>query len=256
MPWRKPIEQNRARYGVSVGSLDARLGSAVRNANAVTARPAESCKSDGMISMTIDDAVEWATHRAATAKRTLLGLTGCPGAGKSTLSGRIAHALGPQQCVIVPMDGFHLDNAVLEIHGTRNRKGAPQTFDVAGYASLLGRLRNQTPGELVYAPRYDRELSTSIAGAIEVSAEVPLVITEGNYLLLDDGPWASVRQTLDACWFVTVSDEIRVPRLIARHVAFGKTPAAAEEWVRRSDEVNAALVRVSASRADAWVAID
>ncbi len=206
--------------------------------------------------MTIDAAVEWATRRVAIPGRTLLGVTGCPGAGKSTLSGRIAQALRPQQCVIVPMDGFHLDNAVLEAHGTRNRKGAPCTFDVAGYASLLGRLRNQTPGEVVYAPRYERELSTSIAGAIEVSADVRLVITEGNYLLLNDGPWASVRPMLHVCWFASVPDELRVPRLIARHIAFGKTPAAAEEWVRRSDEANAALVTASAARADAWVAID
>ena len=209
-----------------------------------------------MRSMTVDDAIEWARLRVANDLRTILGVVGCPGAGKSTLSGLIAEALGSARCAIVPMDGFHLDNPVLETHGTRDRKGAPSTFDAAGYASMLHRLRDQQPGQVVYAPRYDRAMSSSVAGAIEVGADIPLVITEGNYLLLSDGPWAAIRPALDECWFVHVPDEVRLPRLIARHMAFGKTAEAAEEWVTRSDEANAALVTASATRADAVVHLD
>ena len=201
------------------------------------------------------DAVAVVRSLASAGRRTVLGIVGCPGAGKSTLSDAIAADLGPL-VVIVPMDGFHLANEVLERHGTRQRKGAPETFDAVGYLSLLARLRAQRPGDApVYAPRYDRAASASIGGAIEVDSATPLVVTEGNYLLLDDAPWAGVRAELDECWFVEVDDAVRVPRLIARHIAFGKTPEAAEEWVMRSDEANAALVKRSAGRADRVVVI-
>ena len=202
--------------------------------------------------MTVDEAVV-AVRALASGGRRILGLVGSPGAGKSTLSDALMAELGPA-AVIVPMDGFHLANGVLESEGTRLRKGAPETFDADGYVSLLARIRTQQPGDPpIYAPRYDRGAGASIGGSITVSGDTPLVITEGNYLLLDSGGWPAARPLLDACWFIHVDDAIRVPRLIQRHVDFGKSPAEAEEWVMRSDEANAALVKASAQFADAAV---
>jgi pantothenate kinase len=200
--------------------------------------------------MTTAQAVAYAAEMAATGRRRILGIAGPPGSGKSTLADAIAAALGPERCAVVAMDGFHLDNAVLDALGLRERKGAPSTFDVAGYGSLLARLRVQQPDDVIYAPRYDRPRSISIGGAQPVAGHVPLVVTEGNYLLLTDGAWSGVRPLLDACWYVEVADGVRVPQLIDRHVANGKSHDAAHEWVMRSDEVNAVLVKASAAHAD------
>ena len=136
----------------------------------------------------------------ARGTRCLLGLTGVPGAGKSTLAARLAAHAGAS-AIAVPMDGFHLANAELARLGRRERKGAPDTFDAAGYVALLRRLRDPVVGEVVYAPAFHREIEEAIAGEIAVPADVPLVITEGNYLLLN-GPWAAVRPLLDEVWFV------------------------------------------------------
>ncbi|GGM11572.1 nucleoside/nucleotide kinase family protein [Deinococcus aerophilus] len=180
--------------------------------------------------------------------RTVLGLTGAPGAGKSTLCTALAGALGTQAAV-VGMDGFHLANAELERLGRRDRKGAPDTFDAGGYAALLARLR--AGGEdTVYAPAFDRTLEESIGSAVPVPAGTPLILTEGNYLLLEDPPWPEVRRQLDTVWFLEVPDEVRVPRLISRHVAFGKTSAQAEAWAAQVDGRNAARIQASRSRAD------
>ena len=154
------------------------------------------------------------------------------------------------------MDGFHLADAALERLGRLTRKGAPDTFDAGGYVALLQRLRTQRPGDApVWAPMFERELEQPLAGAIEVRAEVPLVITEGNYLLLEDGPFAQVRAMLDACWFVEVPEELRRERLIARHEHFGKPPPAARDWALGPDEDNARLVAATRDRADVVVGV-
>ena len=183
--------------------------------------------------------------------RTILGIAGCPGAGKSTVSAAITGQV--PSSVVVPMDGFHLLNDELVRLGRRDRKGAPDTFDVGGYVELLDRIRRQGPGEIVTAPRYDRAASSPVADAIAVDSDVRLVVTEGNYLLLDELPWFHVRQLLDEVWFVDIGDAVRVPRLIRRHIEFGKSADEAREWVMRSDEANAALVAASRSRADVVV---
>ena len=197
------------------------------------------------IAEAIDRAADLSLHG-----RVLLGIAGCPGAGKSTLSAAITADVASS--VVVPMDGFHMLNEDLVRLGRRDRKGAPDTFDVDGYVSMLRRVRGQS-GNVVCAPRYDRAASAPVPDAIDVPPDANLVITEGNYLLLDQPPWSAVRPLLDEVWFVDVDDALRVPRLIARHIEFGKSPDEAHEWVMRSDEANAALVAASRSRADVVV---
>lgn len=187
-----------------------------------------------------------------TGERHLLGLAGAPGAGKSTLSAALLAAF-PGQCVVVPMDGFHLAQSELERLGRAARKGAPDTFDAAGYVALLRRLR--AAGETVYAPEYRRDLHNAVAGAIPVPPEVPVVITEGNYLLLDDHGFGPVHGLLDECWFVELDERVRLDRLERRHVATGKSPAAAHEWTRGPDQRNAELVAATAARADRRVRV-
>ncbi|SOE92268.1 Panthothenate kinase [Burkholderia sp. D7] len=185
----------------------------------------------------------------ADGRRRILGLVGAPGAGKSTLAQAILEAL-PGRAVVVPMDGFHLANVELARLGRASRKGAEDTFDSAGYAALLERLRAQRDNELIYAPTFRREIEEPIAGAIPVMPDVPLVITEGNYLLLQQGHWKAVRPLLDEAWYLDVDPQLRVQRLIARHVQFGRDEDAAREWVQRTDEVNAALIESTRGHAD------
>ena len=180
--------------------------------------------------------------------RVILGLAGVPGAGKSTLAGQLAARFG-EAAVIIPMDGFHLANAELRRLGRNGRKGAPDTFDTAGYTTLLQRLRHPVPGEVVYAPAFHREIEEAVAGSIAVPDFVPLVITEGNYLLLG-GPWQGVRPLLDEVWFVDGNETIRRERLLARHVAHGRTPEQARAWIESTDEPNAVLIRASRAKAD------
>jgi pantothenate kinase len=187
-------------------------------------------------------------------ERRILGIAGLPGAGKSTLSARIRASLG-DRCVIVPMDGFHLANAELQRLGRRERKGAPDTFDVAGFVALLVRLRQPVVGETVYAPAFHREIEEAIAGEIAVAHDVPLVVVEGNYLLLDQGPWRSVRACLDEAWFVDVDDARRRAQLLDRHIRFGRSRAAALAWIEATDEPNARLVATTAGSADHRVAL-
>ncbi len=182
-------------------------------------------------------------------RRYMLGLAGAPGAGKSTVAQRLLDAL-PGRAVVVPMDGYHLANTELARLGRAGRKGAPDTFDSAGYVAMLARLRLHVPGEVVYAPEYRREIEEAVAGAIAVAPDIELVITEGNYLLLDQGHWAGVRAQLDAVWYVDVDSELRRERLAARHVRYGRTAEQAHAWVWQTDEPNAVLVEASKVRAD------
>lgn len=190
--------------------------------------------------------------REMTGRRSLLGISGAPGAGKSTLANRLAQALG-EQAVVVGMDGFHFTNDELVRLGRRDRKGAPDTFDVCGYIALLWRIKNE-PND-IYAPEYQRGIGHSISGAIRIPASVPLVITEGNYLLLENGPWAGVRDLLDEVWHVEIPEEVRIERLIARHIESGKEPQAARDWTLGPDQANAELVHARRGRADRIVVL-
>jgi len=178
----------------------------------------------------------------------MLGITGPPGAGKSTVAERVIAALGAV-AVLVPMDGFHLAGAELARLGRSERKGAPDTFDAEGYVALLRCLREPVGAE-VLAPAFSRETDEPVADAIVVSRDVALVVTEGNYLLLEDGPWAAVRGLLDEVWYVEGDEAERLERLIARHTEFGKSPDAARAWALGPDQRNAERVAATRKRAD------
>jgi pantothenate kinase len=191
--------------------------------------------------------------------RAVLGITGAPGAGKTTLVELLLAALrdappegmdGDAWVAHVPMDGFHLADVQLDRLGLRHRKGAPETFDATGYRAILSRILDGDPAEVVYVPGFERVLEQPLAAAIAVLPEARLILTEGNYLLLDDGAWPQVRAAMTEVWYVDLPDDVRRRRLVDRHVAFGKTPEAAREWVDGSDEANAALVRAVRSAAD------
>ena len=193
--------------------------------------------------------------QAGPGERLVIGIVGAPGAGKSTLAAALVAGLradGATRAVQVPMDGFHLADVQLNRLGLRHVKGAPPTFDGDGYAALLGRLRHDRTRP-VYTPNFERDLEQPLAGAIVVEPEDDIIITEGNYLLLQDDPWPSTRSECHDVWFVDVADDVRLPRLIARHVQFGKTADEAHEWVMRNDEANTAVVKASAAGADLTV---
>jgi pantothenate kinase len=197
----------------------------------------------------------FAEHVAALAAgraRFLVGIAGAPGAGKSTLAAATAMALGPD-AVVLPMDGFHLPQARLVELGRRDRMGAPDTFDVDGFVATLEALRSPAP---VRAPLFDRTIEEPVPDALEVAAGIRIVIVEGNYLLHDRDGWERVAPLLDLTAYVDEDDELRRERLIARHIAFGKSPDAARAWVLGPDEANARLIAATAGRADIRVTSD
>ena len=197
----------------------------------------------------VEECVAQAQRMANAGRRRLLGIAGPPAAGKSTLAQALAAALGPEAAVVVPMDGFHLAQAELERLGRAHRKGAPDTFDAHGFVALLTRLRS-ADAPAVYAPQFRREIEEPVAGAIAVEREVPLVIVEGNYLLLDSGPWSPVRPLLDACWYVEMEEGLRLERLVARHIAHGRDPEQARAFAHGSDQANADVIGATRGRAD------
>jgi pantothenate kinase len=202
---------------------------------------------------TLDLLAQEAIALARDKARAILGIAGSPGAGKSTLVeellARIRAAKGADWAAHVPMDGFHLADAQLDRLGARARKGAPDTFDAAGYAHLLQRLKQETDIP-VYVPGFDRTLEQPLAAALVVLPAARLVITEGNYLLLDDPMWARARRAIDSVWFVASEEDARIQRLVARHIEFGKAPDEARDWVASTDQRNADLVSTTLGRAD------
>lgn len=191
----------------------------------------------------------------------VLGLTGAPGAGKTTLVEALVEALrdpvsglGPGEVAHLPMDGFHLADRQLARLGLSARKGAPETFDVDGYLGVLRRIRSGS-GRPVYAPAFERDLEQPLAAAVVVEPSVRLVVTEGNYLLLPDPVWRAVRAEMAQVWFVELDEAERLRRLVARHVEFGKEPDAAQAWALGPDQANAELVTAARAAADLVVAV-
>jgi pantothenate kinase len=198
--------------------------------------------------------VDRARALAVPGHRRLLGITGAPGAGKSTVAREIVDALGPELAVLVPMDGFHLSNKTLIAWARRGRKGAWDTFDADGYVHLLRRLCNQEE-DIVHAPDFDRDVDESIGSALPIRREVPLVVTEGNYLLSDRGAWAGVAPLLDESWYLEAQDEIRHDRLTLRHQVHGMDQDQAAAWARTTDQDNAHLIADSRAHADLVITV-
>lgn len=201
----------------------------------------------------LDELAQRAAKLAASG-RAILGITGCPGCGKSTLAERLAARLDPQErwVVRVPMDGFHLADAALDRLGRRQRKGGIDTFDAFGYLALLRRIRTERDNP-VYAPDFERVLEQPIAASIAIEPEIRLVITEGNYILSTTWPWPRIRELMAEVWYLELDDTVRRDRLVARHVTFGKSLPEARRWVTEVDEPNARQIASTRHLADLLV---
>jgi pantothenate kinase len=208
--------------------------------------------------MNLDELVDRARGLVTGGRRAVLGITGAPAAGKTTLAAELVTALASRPpagltpgawVAHVPMDGFHLADVELDRLGRRDRKGAPDTFDALGYAALLRRL-HEDADEMIYAPGFERVIEQPIAGAIPVPRDARLIISEGNYLLLDEPPWAAVRPLCTEVWYVDLDRTERLRRLVERHVRFGKDRAAAVGWATGTDERNATVVAATRAAAD------
>lgn len=242
--------------------------------------------------LSADQAVARAVALAGAGGRSVLGIAGAPGAGKSTLARRVVTevtaALGPGVAVQVPMDGFHLANAALEALGRRDRKGAIDTFDASGYVALVRRLvaagalaaagapvaagaiatagasaaagasdaggpavptTATDPADTVWAPDFDRRVDEPVAGSIAVPPETVLVVSEGNYLLDRTAPWHHLPDLFTETWACVVDDDVRVDRLVGRHMRHGRDHEAARAWAVEVDGVNAARVTADLHRA-------
>jgi pantothenate kinase len=197
------------------------------------------------------DLAAWIRRQAAGADRYLFGIAGPPGSGKSTLAALLGDELGAP---VVPMDGFHLSNEVLRARGQLGMKGAPDTFAATDFVDLVRALR--APTRVVACPAFDRTIDEPVDDRIRVVPDDVVVIVEGNYLLLDRPPWSSLSSLFDAIAYLDVPADVRVRRLVGRHVEFGRSPEDAEAFVRASDAVNAALVEASRGRSDLVIPYD
>ena len=171
------------------------------------------------------------TECASASKRTVIGIIGKPGGGKSTLSKYLLKGMDPTLVSVVPMDGFHLSNKVLKELGKSDRKGAQDTFDVKGFTTLIERIKLDS-ADPIYYPIFDRSIEVSIAAQGVVYPSTRVVIVEGNYLMHDKDGWQEISPLLDQSWYAFLDEDIRISRLISRHIAFGKDPESAKAWQR------------------------
>jgi pantothenate kinase len=188
-------------------------------------------------------------ERAAESQRTIIGIIGKPGGGKSTLSKYLLKGIDPTLVSVVPMDGFHLSNKVLKELGRSDRKGAQDTFDVKGFTTLIERIKLDS-ADPIYYPIFDRSIEESIASQGVVYPSTRVVIVEGNYLMHDKDGWQEISPLLDQSWYAFLDEDLRISRLISRHIAYGKDPESAKAWAKGSDQVNAELIELGVGRCD------
>jgi len=199
--------------------------------------------------ITKEEAKAIVVERAAAPTRMIIGIIGKPGGGKSTLSKFLLKGMDSTLVSIVPMDGFHLSNKVLKELGRSDRKGAQDTFDVKGFTNLIERIKMDS-ADPIYYPIFDRSIEESIAAQGVVYPSTRVVIVEGNYLMHDRDGWQEISPLLDQSWYAFLDEDIRVSRLISRHIAFGKDPESAKAWAKGSDQVNAKLIEAGVGRCD------
>lgn len=200
----------------------------------------------------IKDIAAEIVRRGASARRLIVAIAGPPGAGKSTVADALAHALPAGTAAVVPMDGYHYDDRVLDQIGWRQRKGAPETFDVGGYESLMKRLKAADAD--VAIPIFDRTIELSRAAAAIVPKDVKYILTEGNYLLLDEDPWRALGPLFDVTVYLDVPRAELEQRLIQRWLDHGRTPEAGRAWVDSNDLPN--VDRVLTKRRPATLVLD
>jgi pantothenate kinase len=204
---------------------------------------------------TVEDALKRIRDlQAKGSERIIIGVVGKPGAGKSTLTSYLLDNLASDKAVLVPMDGYHLSNKLLAEHGSSDRKGAFDTFDATGFSELIKRIKFDLESD-IYFPIFHREIEESIVAEGVVLKATKLVITEGNYLLLDKHGWQDVSSFLTESWYIEIDDNLRWERLMARSIKYGRTPEVAHTWTHGSDEVNAKVVESTKSKADVILAL-
>ncbi len=186
---------------------------------------------------------------AKTEGRFIAALAGPPAAGKSTLAAELAALIG-KGAKVVPMDGFHYDDAVLHARGARDRKGAPDTFDASGFFHLLRRLKLEAE---VAIPLFDRALEISRAGADIIGPQDKILIVEGNYLLLNESPWPTALPLYDLTIWIDVDEPDLVARLMDRWAGYGKSQAEAKAWIEGNDLPNIRRVVKGSGQADVVV---
>jgi len=199
--------------------------------------------------ITQEEAKAIVVEYAKNSNRTIIGIVGKPGGGKSTLSKYLLKGMDPTTVSVVPMDGFHLSNKVLKELGRSDRKGAPDTFDVNGFTALIKRIKLDS-SDPIYYPVFDRSIEESIAAQGVVYPSTRVVIVEGNYLMHDRDGWQEISPLLDQSWYAYLDEDIRISRLISRHIAFGKDPESAKAWAKGSDQINAELIETGVGRCD------
>jgi len=199
--------------------------------------------------LTKEEAKEIVLALSAGSTRTIIGIVGKPGGGKSTLSKYLLKGCDETLVSVLPMDGFHLSNKALKSLGRSDRKGAPDTFDVKGFAELLKRVAHDHENPIYY-PIFDRSIEESIAAQGVVLPSTRVVIVEGNYLMHDRDGWQEISPLLNHSWYAYLDEDIRISRLISRHIAFGKDPESAKTWAKGSDQANADLIEMSVARCD------
>ncbi len=200
--------------------------------------------------LNVDKLASLLREKSGKALRFMVAIAGPPGAGKSTVAAQLRYGLIKlgETAIVVPMDGFHFDDAVLHARGHRARKGAAFTFDVFGFEVLLKRIKAREPD--IAIPVFDRTMELSRAGADIVTDEAKFILVEGNYLLLDQAPWNRLKPLFDFTIFIDVPEAELEQRLMGRILAHGHDEAYAKNWIASNDMLNIRDVQANSIPAD------